>query len=108
MNKVRILKGVNKGFRFKGLIGKYVIATVVVVFISFIFIMISSMFVSKMYLIVLFFVVFDSIIVWNIFRLNNKYGENGLEVVLSSKLKPNVIVINTRKYLDIKFDETPL
>lgn len=104
MKEVVILKGVNKGFRFKGLVGKYVIAAVAVFFFSFICIMIGSIFFKNMFLVVLFFLVIDVFLIYKIFQFNKKYGENGLEVYLSAKFKPKLIRINDRRYLDIKVD----
>lgn len=108
MDTKRVLKGVNKGFRFKGLIGKYVIAVVGVIFVTFISIMLGSIFVKNMFMVVGVFVLLDVFLIMKIFSLNKKYGENGLEIALSGNFKPKMIKIDTRNYAKINYDTKEL
>ncbi|QIH34504.1 DUF4133 domain-containing protein [Sphingobacterium sp. DR205] len=106
MKSFNINKGVGRSVEFKGLKAQYLFIFAGGLLGALIFVMILYMMGVNSYICLFFGSAGSSLIIWQTFALNGKYGEHGLMKVASKKRHPRFIVNRKpiRRYLKSKLN----
>lgn len=94
----RINKGAGNPIEFKGLKSQYLFifaGGLIVVFFLFVILYITGV---NQWICIPFGVISGSLLVWLTFRLNSRYGENGLMKLLAEKRHPRYLIHRVRLF----------
>lgn len=91
MAEFQINKGIGRSVEFKGLKSQYLFIFAGGLLISFILVIILYMIGVNQYYCLLLGIIVSSVLVWQTFSLNQKYGEYGLMKKASQKSHPNYL-----------------
>ena len=107
MNSYNINKGIGRTVEFKGLKAQYLFIFAVGLLGMLIFVMILYMAGVNSYICLLLGTIGASLIIWQTFSLNRKYGEHGLMKVSVKKKHPRYIICRKPVHRYLKFTSKP-
>ena len=103
MNSYNINKGIGRTVEFKGLKAQYLFIFAGGLLGTLIFVMILYMAGVNSYICLFLGAGGASLIVWQTFSLNRKYGEHGLMKIAANKRHPRYIICRKPVHLYLKF-----
>ena len=103
MNSYNINKGIGRTVEFKGLKAQYLFIFAGGLLGMLIFVMILYMAGVNSYICLFLGIGGASLIVWQTFSMNRKYGEHGLMKIAANKRHPRYIICRKRLHRYLKF-----
>ncbi|MEP6930328.1 MAG: DUF4133 domain-containing protein [Flavobacterium sp.] len=108
MSAYNINKGIGRTVEFKGLKAQYLFIFAGGLLFMLILVMILYMAGINSYICLFLGIGGASLIVWQTFTLNRKYGEHGLMKIAANKRHPRYIICRKRVHRYLKFTSKPI